>query len=110
MARLLASPRPPTAVACASDLMALGAISEARRRGRSVPGELSVVGFDDIPMAAYCSPALTTLAQPIPEMAGTAIDSLLTALAGGTVSPDTRVFRPTLVIRDSTAPPPRHVG
>ena len=107
---LFDSPRPPTAVVCASDLMALGVISEARRRGRTVPADLSVVGFDDIPMAGYCTPALTTLAQPIVEMACAAVDGLLAALAGGTVPADSRVFRPTLVIRDSTAPPQKHVG
>lgn len=110
LACLFESVHPPTAVVCASDLMALGVISEARRRGRTVPADLSVVGFDDIPMAGYCTPALTTLAQPITEMASAAVDGLLAALAGGTVPTDSRVFRPTLVIRDSTAPPRKHVG
>ena len=76
MGRLLDGPR-PTGVICSSDLMALGAISEARRRGLTVPQDLSVVGFDDIPLAAYCTPALTTLAQPIPEIARAAVDGLL---------------------------------
>ena len=67
----------PTAVICSSDLMALGAISEAQHRGLQVPRDLSVVGFDDIPLAAYCTPALTTLAQPIPEIAAAAVDGLL---------------------------------
>ena len=68
MGRLLEGPQ-PTAVICSSDLMALGAVSEAQRRGLTVPRDLSVVGFDDIPHAAYCTPALTTLAQPIAEIA-----------------------------------------
>lgn len=105
--RLLDLTDPPTALVCASDLMALGAISEAHRHGTQVPRDLSVVGFDDIPSAAYCVPALTTLAQPIAEMARIAVDSLVTALEGGTPPVDRRVFRPNLVIRDSTAPPPR---
>lgn len=104
LARLLDSPRPPTGVICASDLMALGAISEARRRGVDVPRDLSVVGFDDIPMAAYCTPALTTLAQPITEMAAAAIDGLLNAMEGGPGANGTRVFRPKVVIRDSSGP------
>lgn len=119
LAGLLDAPEPPTGLVCASDLMAIGALREARRRRVRVPDDLSVVGFDDIPMAGYCAPALTTLAQPIAEMAGAAITGLLAALAGdggdtgdtGAAGPaSSRVFRPTLVIRDSTAPAPRLVG
>jgi DNA-binding LacI/PurR family transcriptional regulator len=104
--RLLESVR-PTAVICSSDLMALGAISEARHRGLAVPGDLSVVGFDDIPLASYCTPALSTLAQPIAEIARAAIDGLLADLEGSAVGhvAHSRVFRPRLVARDSTAPP-----
>ncbi len=99
----------PSAVICSSDHMALGAVREVRGRGLSVPSGVSIVGFDDIPLAAYCSPALTTLAQPIGEMARTAIDELLQRL-----DPDrpvrasqthSRVFRPSLVVRESTAAP-----
>lgn len=99
----------PTAVICSSDHMALGVLREAHQRGLSVPGDLSVVGFDDIPLASYCSPALTTLAQPIEEMAGAAVEELVHRL-----DPDrrrrpagnfTRVFRPRLVVRESTSAP-----
>jgi DNA-binding LacI/PurR family transcriptional regulator len=105
-ARLLESVR-PSGVICSSDLMALGAISEVRRRGMSVPGDVSVVGFDDIPLASYCTPALTTLAQPIAEIARAAIDGLLADLEGSPAThvPHSRVFRPRLVARASTAPP-----
>lgn len=98
----------PTAVLCSSDLMALGAMREARRRGVSVPENLSVVGFDDISLASYCAPALTTLAQPIEEMANAAVDELVHRLDPD--RPDrapgghSRVFRPRLVVRESTAP------
>ncbi|MCP2260648.1 transcriptional regulator, LacI family [Streptoalloteichus tenebrarius] len=109
VARLLDSGARPTAVICSSDHMALGVLREAHRRGISVPRELSVVGFDDIPMASYCAPALTTLAQPIDEMARAAVDELSQRLdpdgrrtVGGSYS---RVFRPRLVVRESTAPP-----
>jgi len=106
MGRLLDGPR-PTGVICSSDLMALGAISEARRRGLLVPQDLSVVGFDDIPLAAYCTPALTTLAQPIPEIARAAVDGLLADMENGPTRVRAgSVFRPRLVVRDSTAPPP----
>ena len=87
--------------------MALGAISEAQHRGLQVPRDLSVVGFDDIPLASYCTPALTTLAQPIPDIAAAAVDGLLAELESDPTPPaHSRVFRPRLVIRDSTAPPP----
>jgi DNA-binding LacI/PurR family transcriptional regulator len=105
MARLLDTVR-PTAVICPSDLMALGAISEAQHRGLVVPRDLSVVGFDDIPLASYCTPALTTLAQPIPDIAAAAVDGLLAELEGDPApAAHSRVFRPQLVVRDSTAPP-----
>ncbi|MFE2753815.1 LacI family DNA-binding transcriptional regulator [Actinosynnema sp. NPDC059335] len=99
----------PTAVICSSDHMAIGVLREAHRRGLAVPRDLSVVGFDDIPLASYCSPSLTTLAQPIEEMAAAAVDELVHRL-----DPDrrrrpagnyTRVFRPRLVVRESSAPP-----
>jgi DNA-binding LacI/PurR family transcriptional regulator len=99
----------PTAVICSSDHMAIGVLREAHRRGLRVPEDLSVVGFDDIPLAAYCLPSLTTLAQPIEEMAAAAVDELVHRL-----DPDrrrrppgnyTRVFRPRLVVRETTAPP-----
>jgi DNA-binding LacI/PurR family transcriptional regulator len=106
---LLDLSHPPTGVICSSDLMAIGALSEAQRRGLRVPDHLSVVGFDDIPMAQYVTPALTTLAQPITEIARAAVDGLITAMEGtgtGTAA-HARVFRPRLVVRDSTGVPPR---
>jgi DNA-binding LacI/PurR family transcriptional regulator len=108
MGRLLDTVR-PTAVICSSDLMALGAISAAEHRGLRVPEDLSVVGFDDIVLASYCTPALTTLAQPIAEIARAAIDGLLAELEGtpGAQPAHTRVFRPRLVVRESTSPPGR---
>ncbi len=99
MGRLLDSAHPPSGVICSSDLMALGAISEAEHRGLSVPRDLSVVGFDDIPLASYCTPGLT-------------IDGLLADLEGATPADagHSRVFRPRLILRESTAPPPGLVG
>ncbi|MCP2332628.1 LacI family DNA-binding transcriptional regulator [Actinoalloteichus caeruleus] len=99
---------PVTAVICSSDHMALGAIRECHRRGVSVPDQLSVIGFDDSPLADYCTPPLTTLAQPIAEMARAAVEELAARLdpdAGAQpVGAHTRIFRPRLVVRESTAP------
>lgn len=96
-----------TALVCASDIMALGAMSEARRRGLSIPRDLSIVGFDDTPMAAYAEPPLTTLTQPIAAMAREAIDGLIAELEDGGDGPQahSRVFRPRLTVRGTTAPP-----
>lgn len=105
MARLLDGPK-PTAVLCSSDVMALGAMGQAKRRGLSTPEDISVVGFDDIPLAAHCQPALTTLAQPIRDMAATAVDELLHRLdpdtAGRGATSFSRMFRPGLIVREST--------
>ncbi|QUH01219.1 LacI family DNA-binding transcriptional regulator [Saccharopolyspora erythraea] len=99
----------PTAVMCSSDVMALGAMREAKRRGLATPEDLSVVGFDDIALASYCQPALTTLAQPIEEMAAAAVDELSRRLdpdqPGRATTSFSRMFRPNLVVRESTAAP-----
>lgn len=66
-----------TAVVCASDMMALGAIRAARQRGLTVPGEVSVIGFDDSPLIAFTDPPLTTIRQPVPAMGQAAVRALL---------------------------------
>jgi DNA-binding LacI/PurR family transcriptional regulator len=97
----------PTALVCASDVMAFGALSEASRRRLTVPDDLSVVGFDDAPLAAYAAAPLTTLAQPIVEMAIAAVDGLIDEIEEESADavPHSRVFRPRLVVRRSTAAP-----
>src|SRR5207237_7475762 len=67
MRRLLSIPNPPTGVFCANDLMALGALDAARELGCDVPGDVAIVGFDDIEAAALSSPALTTVSNPAYE-------------------------------------------
>ena len=75
LGRLLAKPEPPTAVICSSDVMAIGVLQEAARRGLRVPVDLSVVGFDGI-ASDWTEPRLTTIEQPIAEIADTAVDAL----------------------------------
>lgn len=107
VAKLLETSK-PSAVICSSDHMALGAIAEAHRRGVRVPDDLSVVGFDDMPLAANYSPALTTLAQPVSTMAQSAVDELVTRLRTtkpAASGPQSKVFRPQLVVRESTTAP-----
>ncbi|MCS0638908.1 LacI family transcriptional regulator [Streptomyces sp. LP05-1] len=95
-----------TGIVCGSDLMALGAIRAARGRGLDVPGEVSVVGFDDSPLIAFTDPPLTTVRQPVRAMATAAVDALLEEAAGNPVRRTEFVFQPELVVRGSTARPP----
>ncbi len=95
-----------TAVVCASDMMALGAIRAARQRGLEVPRDVSVVGFDDSPLIAFTDPPLTTVRKPVPAMGQAAVRTLLEEI-GGTPAPHSEfVFMPELVVRGSTASAP----
>ena len=81
-AQLLDAPRPPTALVCANDDMAAGALSIAHGRGLDVPGDLSITGFDDTPVSAIVWPPLTTVHQPLKEMAHDAVAVLVERLGG----------------------------
>lgn len=95
-----------TAVVCASDLMALGAVRAARQRGLEVPRHVSVVGFDDSPLIVFTDPPLTTLRQPVEAMGQAAVNALLEEV-GGTPAPHAEfVFLPELVVRGSTGAAP----
>jgi DNA-binding LacI/PurR family transcriptional regulator len=109
MAELLRAGRrkAPTAVICASDVMALGALDQAREAGLDVPSDLSIVGFDGIEASEWAEPPLTTLNQPITEIAEAAVDALRDLLERPAHSMPDYTFRPQLVVRESTAPPRR---
>nr|MDT0658088.1 LacI family DNA-binding transcriptional regulator [Micromonospora sp. DSM 115978] len=92
-----------TGLVCGSDLMALGAIRAARQRGLSVPGQLSVVGYDDSPLIAFTDPPLTTMRQPVIAMAVAAVRALVDEINGHPAPHSEYVFRPELVVRGSTA-------
>jgi LacI family transcriptional regulator len=97
-----ALPEPPTAIFAANDLVAFGVMEAAARRGLRIPQDLSVVGFDDLPQSALSRPALTTIRQPMYRMGQTAVEMLLTLIAGGRL-PQARIELDTeLVVRDST--------
>jgi LacI family transcriptional regulator, repressor for deo operon, udp, cdd, tsx, nupC, and nupG len=104
MRRLLALPAPPTAVFCYNDATALGAMRAARAAGLRIPQDLSVVGFDDIDLAPYLDPPLTTIAQPKREMGEKAVQMVLDLLAGDQAVQDC-VLPSRLVVRESTMPP-----
>jgi DNA-binding LacI/PurR family transcriptional regulator len=93
-----------TAVVCGSDLMAIGAVRAARARGLSVPGDVSVVGFDDSNLVAFLDPPLTTVRQPVAQMGSQAVSALVDAIAGQPVASREYVFAPEMVLRGSTGP------
>jgi LacI family transcriptional regulator len=103
---LLDLPRPPTAVFVGSDETALGVIEAARIRGWLIPEDLSVVGFDDTPVARLAAPPLTTVRQPLREMGAVAVRTALRLAAGERVDSHHVELATELVVRQSTAPPP----
>ncbi|MFE9421441.1 LacI family DNA-binding transcriptional regulator [Kitasatospora sp. NPDC006697] len=103
--RLIA--RGATGIVCASDPLALGAVRAARRAGLRVPGQVSVIGYDDAPFMNCAGPPLTTIRQPIEAMGRTVVELLAAALAGSPVSHQELLFEPELVVRGTTGPAPR---
>ena len=106
-AELLSIPEPPTAIFCANDMIAFGALDAARRLSILVPEQLSVLGFDDLAMASWDVFSMSSIRQPIPEMAEMATHMLLRRIC----SPDTHTprvvtFATDLVPRSTTSPPP----
>ena len=98
-----------TALVCASDLMALGAIRAARSRGLLVPDDVSVVGFDDSSLTAFPDPPLTTVRQPVDRMGDAAVSALLSEIGGVPVPRTELLFHPELIVRSSTGAAPARV-
>ena len=99
--RLLTAPHRPTAVFAANDVSAIATIEAAAELGLRVPGDLSVVGFDDIPEAALCTPPLTTVSQPVRQMGQRSVELLARLIRGEPA--DTHITLATdLVVRQST--------
>lgn len=103
MQDLLRSGPVPTAVFAASDEMAIGAYRALAEAGLSVPADLSVIGFDDIDVAAFVVPALTTIRQPYVEIATQAVSLLFKRIAGQLAEPTQIILPPELIIRQSVA-------
>jgi LacI family transcriptional regulator len=102
---LLAADSPPTAIFCGNDVIALGALDAARATGVEVPSQLSIVGFDDIALAGWESFRLTTVRQPLPEMARRAARILAATIEGKEPAGERLVLPTELVVRASTAAP-----
>ncbi len=93
-----------TGIICANDPMALGAVRAARRQGLSVPGDVSIVGFDDSAFMTCTEPPLTTVRQPIEAMGRAAVELLALQISGKAVAPDELLYEPELVVRGTTGP------
>jgi DNA-binding LacI/PurR family transcriptional regulator len=106
-AELLSLPQPPTAVVAGNDGQAFGVLQALGERGLRAPDDLSVVGFDDVPVASWATPALTTIRQPLAAMAAAAFRMLRADPATAAGEPHHVELATTLVIRDSTGPPRR---
>lgn len=95
-----------TAVFTANDHLALGVLRALHEHGRRVPDDISVVGFDDVPEAAYFIPPLTTVRPDFGAVAAASLDLLLAQIESQTVGPLRQTIAPTLVPRRSVGPPP----
>jgi len=96
---------PPTGVFCSNDIMALGLLKRAKERGVNVPGDLSIVGFDNIELSSLISPPLTTVHHPIIEMGKTGVRLLLNRIVQDTNEVDEVRMKNDLIVRESTAGP-----
>jgi DNA-binding LacI/PurR family transcriptional regulator len=105
MDALLQLKHPPSAVVCYNDMTALGAMRAIRARGLRVPEDVSVTGFDDLFFAAYLTPALTTVRQPMRRMGQMAMENLFKLMSGLTSGPDSVAqirVEAELIVRGST--------
>ena len=96
---------PPTAIVAFNDKMAIGAYQAARKRGLRVPEDLSIVGFDDVELSRVAQPPLTTVRQPLEEMARMAVALLVRLIEGQEIDTLHVELATELIVRDSTAPP-----
>ena len=106
-AELLTRKDRPTAIFCFNDEMAIGVFDHARKAGLRVPQDLSVIGFDDIRFSQYLVPALTTVSQPMLQIGQETVRLMLEILRGTGRRPKSVTLPHKLMVRDSTASPPK---
>lgn len=104
--RLLALDEKPTAIFALTEVAAVGVMHAAAEMGLSIPNDLSVLSYDDLPLAEYFIPPLTSIAQPFIEMGETAVNLLLDQIEDPSLPPQKVVLPTRLVVRQTTAPPP----
>ncbi|WP_104110788.1 MULTISPECIES: LacI family DNA-binding transcriptional regulator [unclassified Arthrobacter] len=102
---LLQGPNRPTAIFAGSDYQALGVMRAARELGLLIPRDLSIVGYDDLPVTAWLTPPLTTVNQPLAKMAALATQMLISIARGETLASSRVELGIELIVRESTAPP-----
>lgn len=102
MNQLLDLSPPPTAVVAFNDLMALGAISAAQKRGLVVGRDVTITGFDDIPLAEHSHPPLTTVHQPVYDIGRQTCDMLVRLIQGETLAERHVLLQPELIVRESS--------
>jgi len=105
---LLAERALPTAVVAANDRIAIGLLDALRRAGVDVPGDVSITGYDDSPLARLSHIDLTSVSQEPREQANRAVAAVVERLDGGRTDAVSSVLQPRLVVRDTTAPAPNH--
>lgn len=102
--QLMALDQPPTAIFAANDGMAMNAMEALHGRGKRVPDDMSVIGFDDVQLAAFVQPQLTTMRHPSHDIAVRAVHKLINMIDSGTFESEREMLLPELVLRQSTAP------
>ena len=107
MNALLRLGRQPTAVVCSNDWTAIGALHAVHAAGLRVPEDISIVGFDDIPLTRYTNPSLTTVRMTASDVGATAFNALYRLIGEDAVEGDVYQIPTKLVVRDSTARPKR---
>lgn len=103
--RLLAAEELPDGIVCAADVIAAPMLATLRDAGVDVPGRTTVVSYDDLPMARLTTPMLTSVHQPLEEMAEAVVELLDRRMTDPSAAPQQRALTPTLVVRGSTVPP-----
>lgn len=104
MKQILSQPQRPTAIFCANDEIAIGAIRAVKEAGLDVPTDISIVGFDNVPLSSVSTPTITTVRQPVQELAAEATKTLIRLIDGEEVQP-TPDLPTELIVRDSTTRP-----
>jgi LacI family transcriptional regulator len=104
--RLLNLPEPPTAIIACNDLLALGAASAVQARGLQVGRDVSVTGYDNIPLAEHAQPPLTTVDQPAHRLGSLVAQMLIGVIRGEPIAEKQVILQPEVVIRQSSGPPP----
>ena len=106
--QIMRRPKPPTAIFCMSDQMAMGAIQALQAQGIKIPQQVSVVGFDNIPYAEFWHPSITTVSQPAEEIGKRSVDMLVAMIEGEEFTLESKILPTQLIVRDSSGAAPKN--